>query len=357
MENLNDPVLEGYLPLEADVIILMTQKNKDQLCFEGHKYILSSCDYNPLIRGYECLWACNAKCSCPCRARTLKFVLEDRENNRVSKDQLNSVNNIYPNYNLLRWDNAIHNCVGLTEIEIEKQIAYKINKCHMRAIPATHIDTTLSSARIVDKFLNSMHTSANKYQRIASKQINSKSMARTAQRQRKLSKNQLKEVFTSKNAADIDSDSPLFPYDMKMSDHKDENLRNLILLFHNTKRLKDKLVDGVRTMKDHYMMIFGDVDLLCEMFQNDRFFIDGTFKTCPKQFSQVLQLHFIVNGKIFTGAYILITGKHKELMKWALDELFNIVQNSEKILPGNPIICWTRCTTDFESSIVFCILS
>ena len=70
--------------------------------------------------------------------------------------------------------------------------------------------------------------------------------------------------------------------------------------------------------------------------------MDGTFKTCPRQFYQMFTIFAMVGGYAFPAVFILMTRKTEELYKAVF----------EKIIELNPLFRPVRVMSDFESAPV-----
>ena len=85
--------------------------------------------------------------------------------------------------------------------------------------------------------------------------------------------------------------------------------------------------DNEIDMEDNARIIgFGSDDNLKKLGDSEVWFLDGTFKTCPRLFHQIYTIHYMFNGQTFPAIYVLLTAKKQELYSSMLELLISIAE-------------------------------
>jgi hypothetical protein len=281
---------------------------------------------------------------CDGTAKTIKILNdENRGNYELKNKDLNSTINrhLYPNYNFVIT--IPHSCLVRDDVDVITTVFLKDTTYAAKNISKDHVDSTKKAKSFLKTRIRAMRISPEPKNNEAMNRIK-KLDNKVRNYQRIMNKDEdevYKKQFVTSAAFDMKPDE--FPDKYLLSDHKSNtnqpsSRQYKVLLYHG-----DKFVDG----KWHTMWIYGSPKLLADLAGEVRMFIDGTFETCPSQFYQSLMIHFIVQGHIMTGVYILLTGKHKELVRWALDVILALVEDMLHMK-----ISWKIAMTDFEKAIV-----
>ncbi|XP_068245404.1 uncharacterized protein [Palaemon carinicauda] len=72
------------------------------------------------------------------------------------------------------------------------------------------------------------------------------------------------------------------------------------------------------------ILAFGSENNLRRLAESDIWFLDGTFKTCPKQFYQIYTIHYIFQGQILPVVYVLLPGKTTQIYSSMLKHLLSV---------------------------------
>ncbi|XP_068228079.1 uncharacterized protein [Palaemon carinicauda] len=72
------------------------------------------------------------------------------------------------------------------------------------------------------------------------------------------------------------------------------------------------------------ILAFGSENNLRRLAKSDIWFLDGTFKTCPKQFYQIYTIHYIFQGQILPAVYALLPGKTTQIYSSMLEHLLSV---------------------------------
>lgn len=98
---------------------------------------------------------------------------------------------------------------------------------------------------------------------------------------------------------------------------------------------------------ENRMLIFSTADNLQLLRENNEWFVDGTFKTCPPLYEQLYTVHIRKHGKVLPMVFCLL--KNKTEISYA--ELFNRIKILE---PGlNPAVV----SLDFEKAAINAIIA
>ena len=92
---------------------------------------------------------------------------------------------------------------------------------------------------------------------------------------------------------------------------------------------------------DDDMVILATADNLRHLSAADTWFCDGTFKSCPKLFSQLYTVHAFIDGDMFPLVYGLLPDKKEATYK----KFFTAIQNASPVR-----LAPTRIFMDFESA-------
>ncbi len=317
----------------------------------NYLYRCTACDYNVVNQSYNLTWTCKND-RCFARAKTVKFYTNDRGNYDIRVKDLVFRDNPFPNYNFKLY--APHEqCEGFTAVSLKTIQLVDDRKRHFAElgpeIPTLQAIRTYNANLSVD--IDPLTRAASEF---LQKETKSERNLRRIQQKNKPRVHQ--EDFDQYDPTTINSQT--FPEEKLMSIHNDPTERKLLILLYHATRTYVTGEDGQgnQIKKTHVLMIWGHPFLMVALFQAQRMYLDGTFQTCPKQFKQVIMLHIIKNGFTITAGYMLLTGKHKYLVKWALEVLFELARTFQEqglyTVPNAPTISWKRVTTDFEPSLL-----
>lgn len=81
--------------------------------------------------------------------------------------------------------------------------------------------------------------------------------------------------------------------------------------------------------------------------QCDDIYIDGTFKSCPKPYLQILSIHGMFHGRVVPFAFILLKSKANPLYV----EMFKQLKQNVLRLTGHNLVP-KRILSDFETSLI-----
>ncbi len=90
------------------------------------------------------------------------------------------------------------------------------------------------------------------------------------------------------------------------------------------------------------IIAFSTEENLRRLRDSEIWFLDGTFKTCPRLFHQLYTIHFMFHGNVFPGVYVFMTGKTQEMYTSMLERLVSSAE--AKGITLNP----TFIILDFE---------
>ena len=79
--------------------------------------------------------------------------------------------------------------------------------------------------------------------------------------------------------------------------------------------------------EDDKILIFGTSILVERLCQAERIYMDGTFHSSPKLFTQLYTLHCRVGGKVFPMIYALLPDKTMQTYKRFLNGVKGIAEN------------------------------
>ena len=98
--------------------------------------------------------------------------------------------------------------------------------------------------------------------------------------------------------------------------------RNFLLFDTNTDQ-NDELEDehdGTRIIG------FGTEENLRRLGNSDVWFLDGTFKTCPRLFQQIFTINYLFRDTCFPAVYVLMTGRTQEMYVSMLERLLSAAE-------------------------------
>ena len=79
-------------------------------------------------------------------------------------------------------------------------------------------------------------------------------------------------------------------------------------------------------LEDMRIIGFGTDDALRKLANSHVWFLDGTFKTCPKLFHQIYTIHYMFHGHTFPAVYALLPGKTQEIYASMLELLISVAE-------------------------------
>lgn len=267
------------------------------------------------------------------------------------------MNNPYENYNFV--DIKPHTCTPKPPLDLAARRFHNKIKSHILSLTNEHVHWDMPVAAIVRHQQRKMaiNNDPSDLEAVIAYGHNEHKI-RALQRLKNICIGETSAVNMNCKASDLAFEQ--FQECYTYSDHNTEDPnRERVLLYTGHLDLPDNT--SVNGLKTHTMVIYGSIKMLTALVSANRMFMDGTFKTCPLMFYQMLLLNYMVNGYMLVGVYVLLTGKHKALIKWAIREAINLVQKHVElndpagVHSPHSLVKWTRITCDFEASIVLAL--
>jgi hypothetical protein len=267
-----DPTFESFMS-ETNFVMKSIRENQEILVYGVHKYACKKSKWKCQSRAYENRWYCSDE-TCQGAATTLKY-LSDRQDRSKLKSEMN-IYKAYENFNFQIV--KPHNCS--TGIPLDVLGAAKFDadtKDYIGNIPARDLDNLLPTSTIIENRALAYSNSGDPLKEAAILRYNilDKRHVVTAAKRRK--KNSVSAVLPyssdhlSINTAQFDD----------IYKQREKLPKELILLYSGRKFITRR-VNGVRTVEEHTMLIYGSEQLLRLLFADERIFVDGTFKICPE---------------------------------------------------------------------------